>query len=60
MSAGATAHSRGNVGTWLGEIFLWCDKHDGGITALATVAIVVLTFVYSELLQEAMGGNAHF
>lgn len=27
-------------------LFLWADDHDGGITALATVAIVVLTMFY--------------
>jgi hypothetical protein len=32
--------------TWLKRPFLWIDAHDGLITAFATVAIVLLTFVY--------------
>jgi hypothetical protein len=48
-----TTHSRGHImrhliaiGVRLMQAFLWCDKHDGGITALATIAIAVLTVVY--------------
>ncbi len=34
------------MGTWVKSTFGFLDKHDGSITALATVAIVVLTSFY--------------
>jgi len=40
------------VGNWIKSFFGWADAHDGAITALATVAIVGLTYFYVTYSKE--------